>query len=141
MNLPIKLRSPTPTDLPFILSTWTESYEDSKYNPIYGPAYQFYFRLLLNKLIPKCLITVLCNPEDNWQIYGYAIYQIKDDNLILHWIYIKYIYRHLGLANYIFNTLLDMVPNKKVIITLKPCYYNKYKDSYDHSYKPKLAFE
>lgn len=141
MNFPKQLRSPHPTDLPFILNSFTESYKDSKYNPIYGMAYFYYFRLLLNKLISKSLITIICNPDDINQIYGYAIYQIKDDKLIIHWIYIKYTFRKLGLAKYLYNILLNMVKDKEITITLKSCYYDKYKDSYNHIYQPKIAFE
>jgi GNAT superfamily N-acetyltransferase len=141
MNFARQLRSPNPSDLPFIINSWTESYKDSKYNPIYGPAYFYYFRLLLNRLIPKSLITVICNPDDPDQIYGWGCYTITDNQLIVHWIYIKYTFRKLGLGTFLLNTLKEMVKSDELIITLKPCYYDRYKDTFKHKYEPKRAFE
>ncbi len=141
MSLPKMIRPPNPNDLNFIYSSWLNSYNDhNKFQPIKGPAYYGYHKLLINKLLNQSLVSVICNPDDTEQILGYAIYQIQNDSLILHWLYIKYSFRQLGLSKYLINSLLDNIKNKTFIITLKGSNYDLYKDKYDHTYNPKLAF-
>lgn len=141
-----KLRGPQKSDINFILSSWLKSFYSSKYNLIndqffFAPDYWKYMKLLIQHIINKSLITVLVNPEDTDQIYGWACYQIIDSKLIIHWVYVKYTFRKLGFGKHIYNALLNLISDKEIIITFKPCYYDDYKETFSHTYNEKYRWE
>ena len=140
-NLPKILRPPKNDDVNFIYNSWLKSYADNNYfNPIKGPAYYGYQKLLINKLLNQSIISIVCNPEDEDQIFGYAVYEIDNSKLILHWIYIKYNFRRLGVCRFLLDTILSARMDRNFFLTFKGTYYNSYAHKFDHTYSPKLAF-
>lgn len=140
-ELPKKLRPPNQNDLNFIYASWLNSYLYSPFNPIPGNSYYYYQKLLITHILNKSVVSVLCNPDDTDQIYGYAVYQIKDNHITLHWLYIKLTFRQLGCARYIMDNLLALVPDNEITITHKGINYEEYRDKFNHLYIPKKAFK
>jgi hypothetical protein len=141
-NLDKILRPPNPNDLNFIYSSWINSYNDNNFfNPIKGPAYYGYQKLLINKLLNQSEVSVICNPEDKDQIFGYAVYELRPDSEpIIHWLYIKYTFRKLGLARFLLDSIMGIAKADRVLITFKGTWYKSYASKFNHLYLPKLAW-
>src|SRR6266481_333453 len=95
---PVLLRPPNPDDLDFIMSTWLRSYQQSGDNPIRGSRYWWYQHDLITNILKRSMVIMAVNPDALDQIYGYVIFQPLGEDVILHWIYIKFTYRHLRMA-------------------------------------------
>jgi hypothetical protein len=70
-------------------------------------------KLVVKELLETQKIIIACNSEDNGQIFGFICY---NDNNEIHYLYVKYPYRKMGLARY----LLDSIPSdptKPLIVT------------------------
>jgi hypothetical protein len=49
---------------------------------------------------------VACDPEDQSQIYAYAVGEYIDDGLVLHYVYVKFNLRGFGIAKSLVTSLL-----------------------------------
>ncbi len=103
----VQIREGRPSDIPFVTNSWLKSFRangafsQSVPNDIY---YQQHHKIL-ESIIPRGLLLVLCNPEDPDQIIGWTLIERQPEILILHYIYIKNSLRRNGLM----NTLLGEV--------------------------------
>lgn len=140
-KLNVFLRPPNPNDLNFIYSSWLKSYnDDNYYNPIKGPAYFGYQKLLINKLLNQSIVTIACNPEDNEQIFGYTVYEIGLDNLIIHYCYVKYNFRRLGVCRSMVEAIRLPRLSSNFFHTFRSPTYDKLKHKFTLTYTPKLAW-
>lgn len=104
------------TDINFILSTWLKSYRASEHaraipQEIYYPFHQdLVTQILTHK---STAVTVLCDPKDEDQILGYAVYNFKMP--LIHFIYIKFPFRGLGLGGYLFKGVTAEIPKGTLI--------------------------
>lgn len=91
-------------DRNFILSSWYKTYKDSPGHRRISPDTGMLLGALFNHLLDSCGALVLCNPDDTNQIYSWicgAYY--GDEELLIHWVYTKKIYRSLGFAKKLYN--------------------------------------
>jgi hypothetical protein len=144
-QIPKILRPPKPSDLNFIYNSWLESYKESPDNPIKGNAYYSYQKMLIVSILRRAQVSILCNPDDLDQIFGWCVYEITEDCIIVHWLHIKYSFRKLGFARYIIDSILNASESKGVFnpiitITARGISYKHMKNKFQHVYKPKLAF-
>jgi hypothetical protein len=102
-------RSPTPDDLQFIMSSWLHSNRNSDFaNYINNDTYYKLHEPLIKVLIAASMVTMICDKEDPSHVYGYAVYELPNDKLILHYIYIKFNYRNMGLAKQCLQTIYPL---------------------------------
>lgn len=52
----------------------------------------------VNKLLDTCECIVICDPEDNDLIYAFSIFENLKNYDILHYLYVRKDFRHLGLV-------------------------------------------
>jgi len=145
-QIPKLLRPPKKTDLPFIYNSWLRSYKDSPDNPIKGEAYYSYHKMLLISILSRSNISILCDPKDQDQIYGYAVYEFTDDSIVMHWLQIKHLWKQLGFARFILESIVNAAESKGIFnpiitITARGISYKHIKDKFSHIYKPKSAFQ
>jgi hypothetical protein len=92
------LRDATEADVSFIFNSWLKSYLGSTATKgIPGPVYFDAHHKVIEALLVKCKVTVLCDAKDNSQIFGYLVYEVVDEVPVVHYAYIKHVYRKLGL--------------------------------------------
>jgi hypothetical protein len=137
---------PKKGDLSFIYNSWLESYKESPDNPIKGEAYYDYHKMLIISILERSYISILCDPTDQDTIFGYAVYEFKDDSIVLHWIQVKYTFKRLGFATFIIDSIKDLAESKGIFnpiitITARGLAYKHLKDKIKHIYKPKMAFK
>lgn len=96
----ISFRRITDQDGPFILNSWLKSYRKES---VYGreiTAEVFYsnHKDVVLELLARSKVLVVCNPEYEAQVYGYAVYETRGDAIVIHFVYVKAPYRELGIG-------------------------------------------
>lgn len=135
-NAPVELRAPETQDLNFLLSSFLKSFRNSDEsrqmsNEVFFDTYKpLWFQVLQNSLV-----VVASNPEDPSQIYGYAVYQSIGGVRVLHWVYVKFTFRHLGIAKRLFEHV-DSDPATPTICTFISHVFEKKKKKYRLNYDP-----
>lgn len=102
----LKLRPATAQDAPFIFHSWLKAYRNAK--AVQNIQNTIYFdgqHKLIEGLAKHCQFTVACSATDESQIYGYAVGEMIDTVLCVHFIYIKHPYRKLGMATTLLMSL------------------------------------
>lgn len=103
------LRDPLETDIDFLFNSWLKSYRHSnECNAMNNEVFFKRFGKIITKILGDSTIIVACNPDDQDQIYGYLAYKTLDDVFVLHYIYVKYPYRKLGIAKKMLDTVTDL---------------------------------
>jgi len=97
----IQIREGRSTDIPFVTNSWLKSFRANGTfsqlvpNDIY---YQQHHKIL-ESIIPRGLLLVLCSMDDPDQILGWALTERQGDILILHYVYVKHSLRRNGLMD------------------------------------------
>ena len=98
-DIDLNIRLATSKDLPFIFSSWLESYRKDS-----GVRTTVYFRehhKVLERLLARSVILIATPIDDPDLIAAYIVYEAPD---ALHWIYTRHSMRHLGLAATLIET-------------------------------------
>ncbi len=110
----ISFRSFLPDDLNFILSTWLRGlYYGNDFfnlidNHIYFVNYEFVIKRILQR--PTTTINICCLKDDPSVILGYAVTENNENKNVLHWCFVKNIWRGIGIS----KDLLDPLDIKVV---------------------------
>lgn len=135
----VKYRPHKESDINFIYSTWLKSYRQSSWAEMMPNSVFFSQHAEIIKQIiarPTTSITIICNPEDEEQVYGYLVSEANHS--ILHFAYIKYNYRKLSMMKTLLSTFGKSTHN--TFITHLPRHFNNIKDKYGLIYNPYLLF-
>jgi hypothetical protein len=71
----------------------------------------------INKLLSKCKVVVLCDPDSHSHLYGYIAYAVIDDIFIVHYAHLKKPYRRLGLMSALITELCPYFKKDEIAIT------------------------
>lgn len=102
----VRLRPATEVDVPFVFNSWLRCYRHSQNtrgcdNPVYFAQHH----KVLEGLCKQAEIIIACNAEDISQIYGYVAHESVEDVPVIHFIYVKEIYRKFGVAKILLEAL------------------------------------
>jgi len=100
-KLPIKYRPMMESDTSFIYSSWLKSYRNSPFaqhmvNDVYYDNYKLAIKEVLER--PTTQVIMACNVDDPDQIFGYVVLEAVGEAKLLHYVYVKYPNRKLGIA-------------------------------------------
>lgn len=96
----VQIRSATEADVPFIFNSWLKSYRGSNAaKNISNPVYFEFHHKLIEGLLKRSQVHVLCSPEDSSQVFGYLVHEVVDEVIVLHYVYIKYAFRGMKLCS------------------------------------------
>lgn len=94
--MPIALRPATEVDLPFIVSTWLESYIRSPATRrIPKAVFLGYHRQVIDRILAQHGAMVACDPGDPDVLYGW---RVLGGPALLHYCYVKETRRNQGVA-------------------------------------------
>lgn len=100
MKTPAKIRSLKTSDLGFIIETWLKGYRDSRFGaPIDPITYHGEMRKVIIRVLEKATPLIACAEDDDDQIFGGLVHRIDGDMNILSWIYVKPVFRKLGIGH------------------------------------------
>jgi hypothetical protein len=130
--IPVKHRIPTADDSAFIYATWLNNARlsfDHQFirDRIYFKGQKAY----IDRILKDSQITVICNPEELTQIFGWACFTPKEEFTLVHYAFVKETYRGLGLM----KSVLQQLPGDKIITHITPR-VQKVTDKYNLVYNP-----
>lgn len=89
------------TDLPFVLKSWIRSYARSSYaGPYDHEILPKAIKATILKLIARqsVKLVIVSNSDNPDQIWGFVCYQTNQEYPILHFLYVKELFRGMGLG-------------------------------------------
>lgn len=100
------------SDKNFILNSWLRSYRKNVtwYCRARLSSTEYFegHRSIVYGALETSDVSVLCDPEDDDQIYGWCCHRrLNSDSVIVHFLYVKAPYRGFGLGEYLFDYVLD----------------------------------
>ena len=132
-----KIRPYNPkTDESFVYSSWLKSYRNNKYfaHAMDNETYFQFHALIIDTLVKDNNLSILCSKDDEDQIYGFICN--RPDNKVIHFIYIKYPYRKMGLGKMLLNDTVGSLSDTTYV-----SHYNHHLDKYDNiKYNAYLLF-
>jgi ribosomal protein S18 acetylase RimI-like enzyme len=115
-DLPIMLREGIENDLGHIVVTWSKSYASSDFaKPMKFSTYMDNHIDLINETLDTASIIVACLNDDQNIIIGYVVFELVDDETIVHYIHVKPKFRKYGVA----SLMLDALRANKLVTTHK----------------------
>ena len=135
-KVPLKFRAPTVSDKSFIFNSWLKSFRHSPLaKPLCNEVYFKNHKVIVENILKRSRVLIACNPEDEDQIYGYIVYEpIIDDITVLHYVYVKFTYRKLGIARTIVEGSIDI--KNPILYTHHTETVKRIKDKLDLIYDP-----
>lgn len=98
-KLPVLFRDLAEEDVPFVYNSWLKSFRNGTMcRNVDNSIYFFNHHKIIGQLLERSKVIVCCNSLDPKIIYGYLVFEDIDGQFVLHYIYVKNIYRKLGLA-------------------------------------------
>lgn len=95
----VQIRNAIESDVPFIFNSWLKSYRGANAaKNISNPVYFDFQHQAIESLLKRSQVFVLCSPDDQSQVFGYVVCEKLEDIDIVHYIYIKYAFRGMGLG-------------------------------------------
>lgn len=130
-------------DMNFIYSTWLKSYRQSEWaKDITNDVFFSQHKEIIDKILarPTTKIIVICNPDDEDQIYGYLVHEHTVSGSIIHFAYIKYNFRKFGIMSALLGDLGYTTSVSPIFISHLPRYYDSLKTKFNLIYSPYLMF-
>jgi hypothetical protein len=98
-KLPVLYRNLQETDKEFLFSSWLKSFRNgTMVRNIPNAVYYANHHKVIENLMRDAKTIICCNADDPSIIYGYICYDYIDSQFVLHFMYIKQLYRKLGIA-------------------------------------------
>ena len=140
-KLPVRLRTLTEEDSPFIFNSWLKSYRFSHFGEkITNTIYFEDHHKVIENILKNSKVVVACNEEDPSQLYGYIVGGAEEGIFVLHFIYVKHTFRNMGLG----KTLLDAMghdSSSAAVYTHHTRMADKLASKYNFVYHPYLMFD
>lgn len=128
-----KLRLAKPEDTNFIVNSYLKSYRGSPESRAISE--ESYYGLYKKRLEGMAgAIVVATSQDDDDQILGYAIGHGSD--LIIHYVYVKYPFRGLGLAKVLLKALCPNFGTESTVITHQPRNWVQVSSKYKLKFEP-----
>ena len=126
--LPHALRPPVEADMNVVIHSWVQELRHSGLSRsvpdvVYFPEQ----RQLVMSLVRASQTVVACNPEDSNHVFGYAC-GIRGADMpgssvggsVLHWLYVKSVYRKVGLGALLLEALLGPIAERDAAYWTQP---------------------
>ena len=116
-------------DVDFITNSWLESFRDGYFNSTVPNRVYFHeHHKILEAILPRSQVLVMCNAERPDQILAWMCYELVDNVMVVHYVYVKNLLRKKGLAWRLFDFAQGNVANdvvKNVVVTTHQTYKSK----------------
>jgi hypothetical protein len=115
---PYVLRSMVPDDEAFIFTSWIKGFHQvTPMNFCPSSVYLPQQRLIITRLLETATTLVACLPEKPDDIIGYIVYEIVGGLMVVHWMYVKSLFRHNTVATSILQSLYPGVTTDPIVVT------------------------
>lgn len=105
-KLPAIIRPAIPADEAFVFDSWLNSYRNSPFSKnIRTTLYFEEHRKLIQRICAKATVICAVNPEDGNHIYGWACAEPEHPLPVIHYVFVKDLYRGFGVARLLIREL------------------------------------
>ena len=112
-------------DIPLITKSWYKGFRRTEPR-LSIKAYDAYHHKVMEELLPRCDVRVLCNAESPDDVLGYLVGEFLTDTAVIHWVYVKLPFRRLGMAGHLVREFLSRYEGSPVAHTmLSPSFWHK----------------
>lgn len=130
-------------DLNYIMSSWmaTAKLMLKKRPPfayLDAKVFNAHYRPLIKPLLIRSQVLVAHSKSDKNQIYGYIVFEKKDDKCILHMLVVKDVFHGLGIATHLWKLATE--GSKEIIHTFDSYVFSK-KKTHNAKYNPFLIWD
>lgn len=137
-----KIRLARPEDFNFVANSYLKSYRTAPetkamVNDIYFPEY----KTRLEHMARSGSILVACSQDDEDQIFGYCIVGNIGNYSLLHYVYIKFPFRRVGLAKALLAVAIPDLGAYPTVVTHQPKSWQQVSAKYKLIYDPKYSKE
>lgn len=95
----VQIRVATEADVPFIFNSWLKSFRGSvTAKSISNPVYFDFHHKTIEKILQKSNVLIACDAADPTQVFGYVVAQNIEGVKVLHYAYVKFAFRGMGLC-------------------------------------------
>ena len=118
MKPEIKIRNPSPEDIPFIYATWLNSYchDSALGKSVRNSVFHKEYKEVIDRIIQNSQALIACHTDDPNVLFGYLIYS----DGVAHYSFVKEAFRRFGIAKELLKeSNLDI---EKMIVTHKTFY-------------------
>lgn len=139
----IKHRPLKPSDMNFIYSSWLKSYRQSDWaKDISNDVFFTQHKEIIDNIIarPTTSVIVICNPNDDDQLYGFLVHEVAGSSAAVHFVYMKYNFRKLGIMKNLMGVYGYTTSTSPVFISHIPRNYETLKTRYNLVFSPYLLF-
>lgn len=104
----VRLRKARAGDVGFITSSWLKSLRDSTtYWGVENRDYYTHHHNVLARLLARCAVFVAVLDDDPDHIVGFICYEVYQGAIVIHYVYIKFGFRKLGIADMVVRRILE----------------------------------
>lgn len=133
-------------DLDFIYHSWLHSYRNSyfvqhkkKITPKEKYTFQDEHRKVITALLSKSHVHVLHLEDNHDDLVGYAVFEETKDGLLLHYMYLKNVFRRLGIGTSFFQHIVGHYANgENLESSHNTGYFPKINDKWKLKFNPNL---
>jgi hypothetical protein len=122
------LRPGEPSDHPFIVDSWLQSYRGQSIARDAGHRYMHDMKWLVRAWLARCAVIVACDPEAPGAIWGWAV---TTGDMVLY-AYVRMEFRRQGIAKMMLHPFL--VPGRRVTFASKTQERIRLPHSWDYSF-------
>jgi len=138
---PVKLRKASDSDTNFVFSTWLKSYRQSDWaKNMSNDVFFHHHKQIIQQILDSdhTELTMIVNIEDENQIFGYVCAEVGNSKALIHFCYMKYNFRSMGIMRQTIEEL-NLLGNDGVnFITHLPRNYKQLKVKFNLEFDPYL---
>lgn len=136
----VNYRRATEDDLPFIMSTWLKGQRhQGDRSFMTNRTYFDNEKNRITAILAKNPVIVVCAQDDATHVFGYLVYNLISDLLIVHYAHLKRAYRRLGIMRSILKEIYPNFTKDEVAITHINGLTSSLRDKYKLKFNPYLG--
>lgn len=137
-----QLREATTEDFNFIANSYLKSYRTApETRPMINEVYFPEYKSRLEHMIKTGLVVVAHAQDDVNHIFGYVIASAVGNYPVLHYVYVKFPFRRIGIAKDLVTAILPGLGEQVTVVTHQPRNWEAASKKYKLIYDPKYARE
>jgi GNAT superfamily N-acetyltransferase len=127
-SIPIGFREICDSDRNFVLNSWQKGLYDPQFGYLEYAHYSTIINPFLHEIMGRAHVLVVYDTTDPISIYGWCCYEEWEDEIVIHWMYVKKTYRKLGIGKLIFSVVnpKELIPIVTFWSKLCPDLHKKY---------------
>ncbi len=136
----MQLRHATLNDFNFIANSYLKSYRDAPATKhLINQIYYDLYKDKLTYMLENSDVTVACSDEDADQILGYLISSEIHGKPIVHYVYVKHLFRQMGVAKALLTAMVPKWGQGMVICTHTARHFDELRAKYKLIYTPEYT--